>query len=269
MAQTIDSQVMSLKVQKYLNSAQEHANKSTERLASGLRVNSANDDAAGLAIAERMNSEVRGMNVGIRNAYDGISMSQTAEGGLKQVHTTLQRMRELALQSSNGTYTDADRQHLNAEFSALNEEVSRIASTTTFNGEAVLDSNGKSVNFQLGAGAEAADSLDVNMTGVESLSANISTAESSLASIDMIDSLIADVSSARSYYGAMQTRFESTISNLQVGVQNQSAARGRIMDADYALETAMLARSQILQQAGSAMSAQANATPQSVLQLLG
>ncbi|MFK7996565.1 MAG: flagellin [Granulosicoccus sp.] len=269
MAQTIDTQVRFMKVQKYLNSSQDEMTKSMQRISSGLRVNKANDDAAGLAISEHMNTLVRGMNVGIRNANDGISMSQTADGGLKQVDNLLQRMRELALQSSNGTNSSADRENLNAEFTSLNEEISRIASTTKFNGETVLANDGSSVNYQLGPHTGEDDTVSIDLVAIESLSADISTYSASQASIGAIDSMIADVASSRANFGAVQSRFESAMDNLQVGVENQSAARGRIVDADFAVEAAMLARSKIMQQAGAAMSSQANVTPRSVTQLLG
>ena len=269
MAQTIDTRLMSTKVLKFLESSQEQQKESTDRLGSGLRVNGAKDDAAGLAIAERMNSTIRGMHVGMRNAYDGISLSQTAENGLGQVNDILQRMRDLAVQSANGTSSSADRQNLNAEFSALNEEVSKIASTTTFNGETVLAGNGRSVDFQLDPDTQAGNTVSIDLANVEPLSTNISTYESSRTSIEQVDAMIAEVASSRAGFAAMQGRFESAINNLQTGMENQSAARGRITDADVALETARLARSQILQQAVTAMSVQANVSSQSAMSLLG
>jgi len=268
MAQTIDTKMMSMKVQKHLDSSLEQQKNSTDRLSSGLRVNSATDDAAGLAIAERMNSMIRGLNTAMRNAYDGISMSQTAEGGLGQVSDTLLGMRDLAVQSANGTISSADREHLDAEFSALNEEISRIASTTMFNGEAVLAGNDRSINYQLGPSADSSDTVSISLTSIDPISANIGTYESSIASIDQIDTMLAEIASARSGFSAMQNRFESTISNLQVKFENQSAARGRIMDADFAIETAKMSHSQILHQAGTALSVQANVSSQSVMNLL-
>ena len=157
MAQTINTNVMSLTAQRNLSKSQGSLATSMQRLSSGLRVNSAKDDAAGLAIAERMNTQVRGMNVAIRNANDGISLSQTAEGGLQEVNNMLQRMRELAVQSKNGTNTDTDRGNLNAEFQALNDEIGRIAETTVFNGQSVLSSGAASVRFQVGGGAQAVE----------------------------------------------------------------------------------------------------------------
>jgi len=269
MAQTIDNQVASLKVQKYLNAANERVAIATDRLSSGLRVNSAKDDAAVISIAERMNAEIRGMNAGMRNAYDGISTSQVAEGGLSQVNDKLQQMRELALQSANGSNSAADRENLNKQFTALNSEISQIASTTQFNGKSVLADEARSINYQVGPGTGDEDTVSMDLVGIEPLNANINTFDASMASIDAIDLMIENVASSRADFGAMQTQFESTISNLQTGVENQSASRARIMDTDFAVETANLTRAQILQQAGTAMSSQANASPQSVMQLLG
>jgi len=270
MAQTINTNVMSLTAQRNLSKSQGSLATSMQRLSSGLRVNSAKDDSAGLAIAERMNTQIRGMNVAIRNANDGISMAQTAEGGLQEVNNMLQRMRELAVQSKNGTNTDTDRGNLDAEFAALNEEIGRIAETTVFNGQAVLNSGTGSVNFQVGANNAANNVLSINLTSVASISgATVSSVGGASSAITAIDTMINAVTASRADFGAVQSRFESAINNLQVGVENQSAARGRIMDADFAVETANMTRSQILQQAGNAMVSQANSAPQSVLQLLG
>jgi len=268
MAQTIDTKLNSLNVQKYLNSSQEQVTESIQKTGSGLRINSAQDDAAGLAIAERMNTLVRGLNVSIRNASDGISMAQVAEGGLDQVNDVLQRMRELAVQSANGANSSDDRANLNAQYRALNSEISQIASATKFNGEAVLANAGSSVDFQVGPNVGVDETLSVDLVDIKPLSSNIETYDGSLASIAEIDSMIAAVSNSRAQFGSTQNLFESTIANLQEGVENQSAARGRIMDADFAMETARLTHSQILQQAGTAISSQANVTQQSVMQLL-
>lgn len=269
MPQTINTNVMSLTAQRNLNASQGTLATAMQRLSSGLRVNSAKDDAAGLAIAERMNTQVRGMNVAIRNANDGISLSQTAEGGLQEVSAMLQRMRELAVQSANGTNSSADRANLDAEFTALDSEIGRIAETTKFNGETVLNNDGSSVQFQVGANTGADNQLSIDLVAISATSATIGTVADALAAIDEIDTFITSVTSSRADFGAMQSRFESAINNLQVGLENQSAARGRIMDADFAVETANMTRSQILQQAGNAMVSQANSAPQSVLQLLG
>jgi flagellin len=286
MAQTINTNIMSLTAQRNLNTSQGSLMTSMQRLSSGLRVNSAKDDAAGLAIAERMNTQVRGMNVAIRNSNDGISLAQTAEGGLQEVSNMLQRMRELAVQSANGTNSLNDRANLDAEFQELNLEISRIAETTAFNGVSVLNTAATSgvdasVVFQVGANTSSGgeNTLSINLKKIEGLAisgstpasgtVNINDVSGSNASIIAIDVMIGEITSARADFGSVQSRFESAINNLQIGVENQSAARGRIMDADFAVETANMTRAQILQQAGTAMVSQANSAPQSVLQLLG
>ena len=268
MPQTINTNVMSLTAQRNLNASQGNLATSMQRLSSGLRVNSAKDDAAGLAIAERMNTQVRGMNVAIRNANDGISMSQTAEGGLQEVSNMLQRMRELAVQSANGTNSDSDRQNLDAEFQALDDEITRIAATTSFNGVSLLNATG-SVAFQVGANNGANNKLSIETIAVAAVGGDITASGTASTAISNIDARISAVTTARADFGAIQSRFESAISNLQVAKENQEAARGRIMDADFAVETAAMTRAQILQQAGNAMVSQANSSPQSVLQLLG
>lgn len=288
MAQTINTNVMSLTAQRNLSRSQSSLATSMQRLSSGLRVNSAKDDAAGLAIAERMNTQVRGMNVAMRNANDGISLAQTAEGGLQEINSMLQRMRELAVQSANGTNSSADRGNLDAEFQALNAEITRIAETTTFNEQAILDASapvsagdpGPGVVFQVGANTASGNTLTINLKSILAVgmvsagssageAADIATVSATYSAIADIDTMINQITTARADFGAVQSRFESAINNLQVGMENQAAARGRIMDADFAVETANMTRSQILQQAGNAMVSQANSAPQSVLQLLG
>lgn len=274
MPQTINTNVISLNAQRNLASSQMSQTTSMQRLSSGLRVNSAKDDAAGLAIAERMNTQIKGMNVAIRNASDAISLAQTAEGGLGKVSDSLQRMRELAVQSANATNSDGDRANLNAEYQALNAEVTRVLSGTTFNGAAVLNSTA-TLTFQVGANSGATDQISVSTTnltsgaGVSAVTAgSISTAAASLTAMDNIDTAIVEITTARATFGAAQNRFESVIANLQVAAENQAASRGRIVDADFAAETANLSRTQVLQQAGMAMVAQANAIPNNVMQLL-
>ncbi len=274
MPQTINTNVISLNAQRNLASSQMSQTTSMQRLSSGLRVNSAKDDAAGLAIAERMNTQIKGMNVAIRNASDAISLAQTAEGGLGKVSDSLQRMRELAVQSANATNSDGDRANLNAEYQALNAEVTRVLSGTTFNGAAVLNSTA-TLTFQVGANSGATDQISVSTTnltsgaGVSAVTAgSISTAAASLTAMDNIDTAIVEITTARATFGAAQNRFESVIANLQVAAENQAASRGRIVDADFAAETANLSRTQVLQQAGMAMVAQANALPNNVMQLL-
>ncbi len=270
MPQTINTNVMSLTAQRNLNSSQGALATSMQRLSSGLRVNSAKDDAAGLAIAERMNTQVRGMNVAIRNANDGISLAQTAEGGLQEMGNMMQRMRELAVQSANGTNTAEDRINLDTEYQALADEITRIGASTTFNGAAVL-TGAAPIVFQVGANDVAAnDQITVAPVTLGTVPVgDILTAGAATTAIGALDDNIDEVTTARAEFGATQSRFESTINNLQIGAENQAAARGRIMDADFAVETANMTRANILQQAGNAMVAQANSAPQSVLQLLG
>ena len=280
MPQTINTNLTSLNAQRNLNGSQSALNVAMQRLSSGMRVNSAKDDAAGLAIAERMNTQVRGMSVAIRNANDGISMAQVAEGALSKVGDALQRMRELALQSRNSTNSDSDKDSLNKEFAELQKEVSRVLASTSFNTKRILGADATSFTFQVGANTTSDDVVTIdfeNMVSNAEVSAiTVTTASigstadaSDIASvIDNIDAALDTVNNTRATYGATQSRFEAIISNLQVSVENQTAARSRIMDADYAAETAALSRAQILQQAGNAMVAQANQLPQLVLRLL-
>ncbi|MFM7294435.1 MAG: flagellin [Burkholderiales bacterium] len=274
MPQTINTNVNSLTAQRNLASSQMSQTTSMQRLSSGMRVNSAKDDAAGLAIAERMNTQVKGMNVAIRNASDAISLSQTAEGALGKVADTLQRMRELAVQSANATNSAGDRANLDAEYQALNEEVTRVLTGTTFNSAAVLNS-ATTLTFQVGANSGSTDQISISTTdlttgvGVSAVTAGtITTAAASLTAMDNIDDALTEISTARASFGAAQNRFENVIANLQVASENQAASRGRIVDADFAAETANLSRTQVLQQAGMAMVAQANALPNNVMQLL-
>lgn len=275
---TINTNVMSLNAQRHLSSTQTSLATSMQRLSSGLRVNSAKDDAAGLAIAERMNAQVRGMNVAIRNANDGISLAQTAEGALGKVGDSLQRMRELAVQARNSTNSDEDKNSLDKEFQELASEITRVLGGTTFNGKAILGADAGSLTFQVGANTTANDEItmtttdltgDTTITAVTGATIDNTADEAALKTvIDNIDTALDTINLQRAVFGAAQNRFEAVISNLQVAVENQSAARGRIMDADFAQETANLSRSQILQQAGTAMVAQANQMPQGVLSLL-
>mgnify|MGYP000895549526 FL=1 len=280
MSQTINTNTMSLNAQRNLSSSQGSLATSMQRLSSGLRVNSAKDDAAGLAIAERMNAQVRGMNVAVRNSNDGISMMQTAEGAMGKIGDNLQRIRELAVQSANGTLSQTDRDSLQAEVDQLQSEISRTVDSAKFNGVALFDgTDGGSISFQVGA--DSGDVIKSDTTGFDLTKAltaytaapatkdiDISSAAAAATTLDNMDLDIDAVNSARSTAGAVQSRFEAVISQLQISSENTSAARGRIMDADFAAETANLSRSQILQQAGTAMVAQANQLPQSVLKLL-
>jgi flagellin len=278
MPSIINTNIASLNAQRNASATQLSLSTSMQRLSSGMRVNSSKDDAAGLAIAERMQSQIRGMNVAVRNANDGISLSQTAEGALSKVGDSLQRMRELGVQARNATNTTTDLDSIGKEFSELGSEIQRVLAGTTFNGKAILGGDAGAQLFQIGANTTANDSVTVttvNMTGDATITAvtgasitSVDTEATLKLVIDNIDQAINTVSSNRATLGAAQNRFEAVISNLQVSVENQSSARSRIMDADYASETANLSRAQILQQAGTAMISQANQLPQQVLSLL-
>jgi flagellin len=286
MPQTINTNLVSLNAQRNLSSSQSSLATSMQRLSSGLRVNSAKDDAAGLSIADRMNAQIRGSAVAMRNANDAISLSQTAEGALGKVGDLFQRMRELAVQSANGTNSSSDRTSLNAEFTQLAQEATRTFSGTKFNGTAILNTTTDST-FQIGANNDSSiDQITVTafdwtantdisallgnavLTGTNAPTIQITSAANAQTALDKIDSAIDAVNSQRATFGAVQNRFDNVVANLQVANENQSAARSRIMDADYASETANLSRASILQQAGNAMVAQANQLPQQVLALL-
>ncbi|MBB4843565.1 flagellin [Paucibacter oligotrophus] len=273
----INTNQLSLNAQRNTSTSQGSLAVSMQRLSSGLRINSAKDDAAGLAISDRMSSQVRGMNVAVRNANDGISMAQTADGALSKVTDALQRMRELGVQARNATNTTTDLDSIGKEFAQLGSEITRVLGGTTFNGKAILATAGTNT-FQIGANTTANDSVDVTTTDLTAdatittvTGASISNADTAATLktvIDNIDTAITTVSGQRATFGAVQNRFDAITSNLQISVENQSAARSRITDADYATETANLSRAQILQQAGNAMIAQANQMPQQVLSLL-
>jgi flagellin len=286
MPQTINTNLVSLNAQRNLSGSQSSLAVSMQRLSSGLRVNSAKDDAAGLAIAERMNAQVRGMNVAMRNANDAISLSQTAEGALGKVGDLFQRMRELAVQSSNGTNSASDRTSLNQEFVQLAQEATRTLGGTKFNGQNILATT-NDATFQIGANNTTdIDQITVTafdwtantdisallgsavITGTTAPTVEITSATNAATALDKLDSAINAINSQRATFGAVQNRFENVVANLQVATENQTAARSRIMDADYATETANLSRASILQQAGNAMVAQANQLPQQVLALL-
>ena len=281
MPAVINTNLLSLNAQRNTSASQASLAISVQRLSSGLRVNSAKDDAAGLAIATRMDSQVRGMNVAVRNANDGISMSQTADGALSQVGNALQRMRELAVQARNSTNSSSDKDSLNKEFAQLQAEIGRVLGGTTFNGKHILGADATSLTFQIGANTTVDDTITIttsNMTSDPSITAITSTTTALIdhsatagaigTVIDNIDKALDSINDTRATFGATQSRFDAIITNLQVGVENQSAARSRIMDADFAAETASMSRAQILQQAGTAMVAQANQVPQQVLKLL-
>jgi flagellin len=266
MPSTINTNVSSLNAQRNLDVSRDSLATSMQRLSSGLRVNSAKDDAAGLAIADRMNTQVRGIQVAIRNANDGISLSQTAEGALATMTDALQRMRELAVQAQNGSNGTGDRANLDTEYQQLSAEITRISVQTKFNGVAIVGAGAGPQIFQVGP--NNGDTLTVTTAAVTTVGGSVSTAAAASTAVSAIDTALDSISTNRATYGAAMSRFGFAISNLQITGENQSAARGRIMDADFAAETANLSRSQILQQAGTAMVAQANQLPQQVMQLL-
>ena len=281
MAQIINTNLMSLNAQRNLSTTQSALATSVQRLSTGLRVNSAKDDAAGLAIAERMNTQVRGMNVAIRNANDAISLAQTAEGALSKINDMGQRMRELAVQSANATNSESDRANLDAEFQALSAEIKRNLDGTSFNGTKLFAALA-TLTFQVGANNTATDQIavitaeltkDAKLTAVlggtgGATPADIKSAANSTAALEKLDGMLATVNAKRAEFGATQNRFEAVIQTLQVSAENQTAARSRIMDADFASETAALTRAQVLQQAGTSMLSQANSLPNNVLSLL-
>jgi flagellin len=265
-AQVINTNILSLNAQRNLTNSQGALQTSLQRLSSGLRINSAKDDAAGLAISERFTTQIRGLNQAIRNANDGISLAQTAEGALSEVTNNLQRIRELAVQSANATNSASDRLALDAEVQTLKGEISRVAGATSFNGVQLLNTAAGLV-FQVGA--NAAETVTVNTVNVSTLVlGDVTDAANATTMLGQVDTALGTVNGARADFGAVQNRFESVVRSLQTTAENLSASRSRIMDADFAAETAALTRAQILQQAGVAMLAQANAAPQSVLNLL-
>jgi flagellin len=263
---TINTNVNSLNAQRNLSASQGSLATAMQRLSSGLRINSAKDDAAGLAIADRMNAQIKGINVSVRNANDGISLAQTAEGALSVVTDVLQRMRELAVQAQNGSNGTSDRANLDTEYQQLSSEITRIAAQTKFNGSAIVGASAGAQTFQIGA--NNGDTLTITTSTVTTVAGGLTTAALASTAVAALDTALDTITSSRATYGAMINRFQFAISNLQTTGVNQTAARGRIMDADFASETANLARSQILQQAGTAMVAQANQLPNQVLSLL-
>lgn len=275
MAIVVNTNIASLNAQRNLNTSQTGLNRSMQRLSSGLRINSAKDDAAGLAISDRMTAQIRGLNQAARNANDGISMLQTAEGALTETTNLLQRMRELSVQSANATNTTADRESLNAEFSQLISEIDRIANNTEFNGKVLLSGGysaaGSEAVFQIGANAGQVISVKIagaTAAGLSVDSLSITSAGGASAAITAIDKAIQTIDTSRGDMGAYMNRLESTIANLSNVSENISASRSRIVDADIAQETSSMTKNNILQQAGVSVLAQANQTTQLALSLL-
>jgi flagellin len=262
----INSNAAALRAQNSSRLADNSLRTAMERLSTGKRINSAKDDAAGLAISTSMTSSIKGMSQAIRNSNDGISLAQTAEGALATMTDALQRMRELAVQALNGSNGAGDRANLDTEFQQLSLEITRIATQTKFNGAAIVGGGAGAQTFQVGA--NNGDTLTVTTVAVSTVVGGITTVAAASTALTDIDAKLDVITTNRATYGAAMSRFGFAISNLQITGENQSAARGRIMDADFAAETANLSRAQILQQAGTAMVAQANQLPQTVLALL-
>ena len=275
MAMTIYTNVSSLTAQRNISKTQSQLSQAMQRLSSGLRVNSAKDDAAGLAIATKMDTQINGGTVAIRNANDGISLAQTTEGALESVTNMFQRMRELAVEAANAT-NSSDTAELNQEYQDLSAEIGRVMTSTQFNGVAVLAGGAASgMTFQVGPNNSADNQITITVSDLSTdtnittaTSGDVLTAANAQTAMTNIDAALNVVNSARSTLGSVQNRFEYTISNLEVANENTSSARGRIMDADFAAETSNLSRAQILQQAGTAMLSQANTSQQQVLKLL-
>jgi flagellin len=277
MAIIVNSNLSSLNAQRNLTKSQSELSTSLQRLSSGLRINSAKDDASGLFVSQQITRDIRGLNQAARNAGDGISLGQTAEGALGEIANNLQRIRELAVQSSNATV--GDRSGIQAEVDQLTQEISRIVQTTEFNGTKLL-SGTASLTFQVGASGAASNQVSIStttLTGIKGYSGSltatgvvdVSSQSGASATLSALSTAIDTVNKSRASYGALQNRFEAVISNVQTYAENLTAARSRIQDADFAAETASLTRAQILQQAGVSILAQANTLPQTALSLLG
>ncbi|MGE3171670.1 MAG: flagellin [Planctomycetota bacterium] len=270
----VNTNVTSINAQRNLSSVTDRLSSNFRRLSTGLRISTAADDAAGLAISERLRSQVRSLEQAKRNANDGISLVQTAEGALNEVSSILVRLRELAIQSSNGSVSNQDKETLDEEFQSLVNEIDRIGNSTEFNGIKLLDGTSSSISFQVGFGTTTdTDTLAVSLSSATSqslslVSLDIGSGGATTTAIQNIDAAINSISSLRGSLGAVQNRLGSTINNLAIQVENLSAAESRIRDVDVAYETAQLTRNSILQQASISVLSQANAQPQSALSLL-
>ena len=274
MSLTINTNIMSLNAQRNLNSTQNALSTSMQRLSSGLRINSAADDAAGLAISAGMNAQVKSLNQAVRNANDGVSLAQTAEGSLNETTNILTRMRELAQESANGTVSSSQRTSIQNEFAQLSSEIDRIANSTQFNGTNLLDGTLTNVSFQIGTFNTTNDTISLSVSAATTTALNISstkvdTQAASQSALTSIDSALSTISTLRGTLGAVQNRLQSTINNLQVAGENISAAMSRIRDVDVAAETANMTRANILVSAGVSILSQANTAPQAALKLLG
>lgn len=274
MSITVNTNTTSLFAQSSLNNTQSSLNQTMMRLSSGMRINSAKDDAAGLAISNNMTGQLSGLNQGIRNANDGISSVQTAGTAMTQITNNLQRIRELAVQSSSGTYNNTDRLAMHTEFSSLRNEIDRVANTTQFNGNNILNGTSASVSIQVGSNNSSNDRISISQADLNvsalTLSANtLSTASGAQSAITAIDAALAKINTAQAQNGASLSRLTTAVSNNTSQVQALTSARSQITDADFAAETANLAKQNVLTQAGAAMLAQANASSQIALKLLG
>ncbi|WP_374420260.1 flagellin [Chromobacterium sp.] len=281
MAITVNTNIASLNAQRNLGNSNNALQVSLQRLSSGLRVNSAKDDAAGLAISQTLTAAIRGNNQSIKNANDGISVGQTAEGALGQIANNLQRIREIAVQASNGSVSNTNRSQLQSEVDQLTQEISRIVQTTQFNGTSLL-SGGSVLTFQVGSSGAANNQVSISSTDLTSAgtlntynssltntgTVSVTTQSNASGALSSLDADIASISNIRSTFGAVQNRFDAVVANLQNYVENLTAANSRIVDVDFAAETATLTKNQILQQAGTSILKNANSLPQSALTLL-
>ena len=276
MALRINYNLASANAQRGLAASQEAYAQQAEQLSSGLRINRASDDAAGMAVSEKLKNQVRGLNQAQRNAQDGISLIQTAEGGMGEIHSLLARMRELAVQAANDTLTTSDRANLNAEFTQLMTEITRVSNAVTFNGTYLLNNASTNVTLQLGANSTAATNqlsfaLTNNTaagTGIALTSNDVTSAANATLAITQLDTAIGTVSTNRANLGALQSRLESASRSLAVAAENTAAANSRVADADIASSMSELVRAQILQQAGISVLAQANQAPAMIIDLL-
>ncbi|WP_372730720.1 flagellin [Novosphingobium sp.] len=270
----INTNISAIKATNSSNSAAKMLGTAMERLSTGKRINGAKDDAAGLAIATTMTSQIKGMSQGVRNANDGISLAQTAEGALNEVTNMLQRVRELAVQSASGTYQTSDREAMQSEVTALTEQIGEVLSNSEFNGNALFSTtSGTDVSIAIQTGAKSGETITIKSTAIDGTNIDASALDvttSTLAgtTIDNVDLALADVNASRASLGAGQNRLESAVNNLNDNITNLSDARSRIQDTDYSSETTAMAKAQILSQASTAMIAQANQSQQNVLSLL-
>ena len=270
----INTNLSALKSANASRAADKALGNAMERLSTGKRINSAKDDAAGLAIATTMTSQVRGMNQAVRNANDGIALAQTAEGALGEVTNMLQRVRELAIQSKSGTYSTDDRTNLQAEVTELTSQIDKVLTDTKFNGVSLFSkTSGTDVTVTIQAGSESGDTIDLTVKGldgtlVDATALDVTSAANAGTTVDNVDDALASVNTTRASLGAGQSRLESAVNTLTSNITNLSDARSRIEDTDYSSETTALAKAQILSQASTAMLSQANQSQQSVLSLL-